>query len=224
MDGNTIFFNKIVSESYVDGPGKRSVAFLQGCPIGCPGCQNKSLWNIAYGLKTAPAGLARSMRVLSPGIELATISGGEPFFQPYALVSLLRCLRSEGFNHIIVYTGYTWDNLLDPLSGECLIALSAMQLIDVLVDGPFISQRDDNLISWRGSRNQRPINVQKSLQGFKLGDPVPVPILENWDNPNLSIASDGTIYLPVGLAGAFNHVGPGQETRMCGQTKEVKNE
>jgi hypothetical protein len=48
---------------------------------------------------------------------------------------------------------------------------------------------------------------------------VPVPVLENWDEPNLSIASDGTIYLPVGLAGAFNHVGPGQDTRMCGQTK-----
>lgn len=152
----------MVRESVVDGPGLRTVVFFQGCPHHCPGCHNPETWDSVLGI------LADSEEVLAaigyPGlISGVTFSGGEPFQQSEALAHLAKECKRRGF-HIMVYTGYLWEQLLastDQSIAECLTA------IDLLVDGPFV-EKQKCLLPFRGSSNQRIINVPDSLQTGKV--------------------------------------------------------
>ncbi len=151
----------IIRESVVDGPGIRSVVFAQGCPRDCPGCHNPESLDPAGGKATTVEEIVRELAGLRL-VRGVTFSGGDPFMQPAAFSALGKAVRALG-RDIITYTGYTWEELLemgraDPAVPE-LIAVS-----DVVVDGPFIAEQKDLHLPFRGSRNQRVIDVAASLQ------------------------------------------------------------
>jgi len=214
----TAFVHKIEARSMVDGPGERTVVFFQGCPLACPGCQNKHLWPENTGEVMDVADLSSTLLSLSNSGQF-TISGGEPFAQPKALVELVWRLYWTGQDnmydheprHIIVYSGYTWEELNDPSHPAYPYFRQIVNWIDVLVDGRFVKELDDPFITYRGSRNQRPIDVFETLM---CGD-----IVEQiWDN-EIQISDVGVLVLPAGLAKEFADVGTTQKSRMCGQTK-----
>ena len=207
--------NKVVEESYVDGPGRRTVVFFQGCPIECVGCQNKALWSANGGDAYDEEQLAKWLAFLARNHGNVTISGGEPFAQVKSLAKLVWYLKREGVQNIIVYSGYTWETLLNPLTGVMTWVKTVMENIDVLVDGQFVRELDDPFITYRGSRNQRPIDVQASLCEGKV-------ITLDWDNPEVVITADGNALMPVGLAVEIATADILSNTRMCGQTRPIK--
>ena len=142
----------VIEESIVDGPGIRFVLFLQGCRLHCPGCQNPHTWDFEGGtLVPADEVLARIKG--NPLVHGVTFSGGEPFEQAEALLPLAEVLKEQGYN-LIAFTGYTLEQLLQ--KPECAAFL---EKLDLLVDGPFIEAQKSLALRFRGSRNQRIINV-----------------------------------------------------------------
>lgn len=213
----SVNIHSIQPSSYVDGPGKRAVVFFRGCTLGCPGCQNRLLWPQSGGFSIPVDALAHYLSRLAEPHGAVTISGGEPFQQPAALGELVERLRFYGISNLIVYTGYTWEELFDPrvLSGTNHPAFPFLKdilpWVNVLVDGRFDLHLDDPLIAYRGSRNQRPIDVQMSLRAGR-------PIVLDWDSPEIVLAPSGDVYLPSGLAPEFTETGAVNPTRRCGET------
>ena len=144
-----------IEESIVDGPGLRFVLFLQGCRTHCKGCQNPQTWAFNGGtLVSAEDVLARIQG--DPLVHGITFSGGEPFEQAQALLPLAAELKRRGY-HLMAFSGYTFEQLL-PKPG-CRELLS---LLDLLVDGPFIEEEKSLELRFRGSRNQRILNLAAS--------------------------------------------------------------
>ena len=153
----------IVGDSIVDGPGIRTVYFSQGCPHHCEGCQNPETWEFGVGTPTDTRTLADVARD-NPLCRGVTFSGGEPFAQAAGFAELAEILKAEGYE-IASYTGYTFEELCTNGTPEQKKLLS---LLDVLVDGPFVlAERSLDLV-FRGSANQRLIDVQKSLAAGKV--------------------------------------------------------
>jgi anaerobic ribonucleoside-triphosphate reductase activating protein len=207
---NTIRIHHIEACSYVDGPGPRAVAFVQGCSIHCPGCQNSALWRFYGGHERNASDLAQTLALLANSHHQVTISGGEPWDQPATLFELILRLRFHGIKHLIVYTGYTFEQLFDPSHPAHTYFIAALPMIDVLVDGPFVASQDDDFVSWRGSRNQRPIDVAATL---KRGQGM---VILDWDN-ELTVTSTGDLIAPTGLAAIFKPLGNSQPSPICGQ-------
>ncbi len=149
----------VIDESIVDGPGIRFVIFTQGCPHHCPGCHNPQTHDFAGGQDVLISKLLYDVQA-DPLIAGVTLSGGEPFCQAEPLSELVRVLKLGG-KHIMIYTGYTWEQLIK-WDDHCVQAL--LRQCDVLVDGPFIEAERDLSLHFRGSRNQRLIDVQASLR------------------------------------------------------------
>ena len=211
-----IKINKIVKESFVDGPGARTVVFLQGCSIHCPGCQNKKLQDPQYGFYYDVLELSERLAFLSVSHGNVTISGGEPFDQPKELAMLVIALRKNGVKNIVVYTGYQWANLISGISGKLLWNHEVLSRIDTLVDGPYIMSLDSDSLSFRGSYNQMFINVTESLKA-----PAASIILDDrMANIQVQISNEGSIILPAALSSDFDGIGELLESRMCGQTAE----
>lgn len=150
-----------VSESIVDGPGIRYAIFVQGCMLNCKGCHNPQSQPLDGGIEVPLQVLYNEIKQnpLNKGI---TFSGGEPFLQPKPLSILATILKDQGYS-IWSYSGYTFEKLCeDPKTYELL------KLIDVLVDGPYIQSKHSMDIDFRGSLNQRIIDVQKSLKEHKV--------------------------------------------------------
>lgn len=202
--------NHIEAASRVDGPGERVVLFVQGCPIHCRGCQSKKTWNPKAGRAEDVTDIAQTLAALAARHGNVTLSGGEVFAQPQALAQLVTELKALGVKNIVVYSGYTWDQLLSHIHPAYPYLREILTRIDVLVDGPYIKDLDDDLITWRGSRNQRPIDVPTSLVNG-------LPVVLDWDAPRVIIRPDGSLLLPVGL----DLEGEAMPTRMCGQIAEV---
>lgn len=154
----------VIDESIVDGPGIRFVIFTQGCPHHCPGCHNPQTHDFAGGQEVKISRLLADVQA-DPLIGGVTLSGGEPFCQPKPLAELARVLRLGG-KHIMTYTGYTWEQLLEMDDPD---VLALLRQCDVLVDGPFVQEQRDLSLRFRGSRNQRLLDVPKSLAA---GQPV----------------------------------------------------
>ena len=153
-----------VDDSVVDGPGVRRVVFLQGCRHNCPGCHNPSTHSVVGGQEMT---CFEVFQRLTRGnvSKSVTLSGGDPLYQPYATTLLLAALRQEGYS-TWVYTGYTWERLLqDP--GR----MQPVMCADVLVDGPFVQELQSRTAKFRGSTNQRIIDVKESL---RLGEVVEI--------------------------------------------------
>ena len=145
---------RIFHGSVVDGPGRRSVVQVQGCPIRCPACYVPHTHDPAGGV-ALPVGAVAAAALDPAGAprDGVTVSGGEPFAQPDGLAALLRALRREDV-HTVVYSGSTLEALRrrpEPAVAE------ALRLTDVLVDGPFVAALAGDAGEWRGSRNQRVI-------------------------------------------------------------------
>ncbi|MDP9352798.1 MAG: radical SAM protein [Chloroflexota bacterium] len=144
--------HRVYHGSVVDGPGRRSVLQVQGCPIRCPGCYVAETHDPAGG---AELSVGEALRLLlDPAGEPrdgVTLLGGEPFAQPRALAAVLRELEALGI-HRTVYTGYAFEALRRRPEPE---VLEALVLTDLLIDGPYVRRLSVGAGEWRGSRNQR---------------------------------------------------------------------
>lgn len=149
------------SDSIVDGPGIRSVIWTQGCPHNCPGCQNPMTHDFKGGYLEDIEELKEEIKSLEyqDGI---TFSGGDPMWQPEACNILADYAKKIGLN-VWCYTGYTFEQLLC-LAKQKPAILEFLHNIDILVDGKFIMAEKSLDIKFRGSRNQRIIDVKKSLK------------------------------------------------------------
>ena len=147
---------KIVESTSVDGPGLRTTVYSAGCNHHCKGCHNPQSWNIGYGEMVEVEEIAQ--RMLATG-ENITFSGGDPMFQMEGFAELASIIKRNSNRNIWCYTGYRFEQLmLRPKAMELL------KNIDVLVDGRFEEREKDENILFRGSRNQRLIDVPESLK------------------------------------------------------------
>lgn len=146
----------IIQESFVDGPGIRLAVFVQGCSHHCKGCHNQHTWDSSGGFVTGTDYILHEYRS-NPLLSGITLTGGEPMEQPKAMLVLARGVHALGGN-VWCYTGYT----LEELRAKKDSAINnLLKEIDVLVDGPFILDLRDLNLRWRGSSNQRIIDLRK---------------------------------------------------------------
>ena len=165
----------IVHDTMVDGPGFRTSIYCAGCPNGCPGCHNPQSWDINNGTMTSTEDIMKE--IMSDPFANVTFSGGDPMFQAEGFAELARAIREQSDKTIWCFTGFKYENLLkNPKQLELL------KLIDVLVDGPFIQALRDEDLFFRGSSNQRLINVKKSLE---TGEVVELHLTKENPNPVL---------------------------------------
>jgi len=146
-------------DGIADGPGLRCVVFVQGGPHHCPGCQNPQTWPFEGGQEVTPSEIRD--RIVATELDTGvTFSGGEPFAQADALADLADLLRPR--YDIACYTGYVFEALLKKAEEEPGVR-RLLERIDILVDGPFVQARRDRLLLFRGSGNQRILDVPASL-------------------------------------------------------------
>lgn len=154
VKGVTLQVAQIYHGSLVEGPGRRSVVQVQGCPIRCPGCYVPETHNPTGGITMSVADvLAEVLDPVGAPRDGVTVLGGEPFFQPVGLLALLQALRTQRL-HTVVYTGYRLEVLARRPELE---VRAALELTDLLIDGPFVASLSDDAGEWLGSRNQRVI-------------------------------------------------------------------
>ena len=151
----------IVGDSIVDGPGIRTTIFSQGCPHHCPGCHNPETWDFGCGTQIPVEDIVDIVRS-NPLCRGVTFSGGEPFAQAAGFAKLARLLKEKGYE-VASYSGYTFEELLDGSDDQKAL----LSFIDILIDGPFIMAEKSLEIAFRGSRNQRILDVPKSLAAGK---------------------------------------------------------
>ncbi|MCI8855981.1 MAG: anaerobic ribonucleoside-triphosphate reductase activating protein [Clostridiaceae bacterium] len=156
--GNTLRIAGTVGESIVDGPGIRYVIFTQGCPHGCPGCHNPETHDFAGGHEIDTETLLAEIR-RNGLVSGVTFSGGEPFEQAEALLPLARQLKADG-RHLMAYSGYTYEQLIaDSRAG----VRGLLEQLDLLVDGRYEAEHRSLELRFRGSTNQRVLDVPASL-------------------------------------------------------------
>ena len=147
----------IVSDSIVDGPGIRTCIFCQGCPHHCEGCHNPETWDFGCGTDMDEQTLVEIVRS-NPLCRGVTFSGGEPFAQAAGFARLAKLLKDKGYE-VASYTGYTFEELLQGSEDQ----QELLRAIDILIDGPFLLSEKSLEVPFRGSRNQRILDVPKSL-------------------------------------------------------------
>lgn len=146
-----------IADSIVDGPGLRFTVFTQGCPHRCPGCHNPETHDPAGGRAVTVEELAEQM-LSNPLTDGLTLSGGEPFDQAGECAALAARAKEKGLN-VWAYTGYCYETLLEKENPD---VLALLEQVDVLVDGPFVESLKSYDALFRGSTNQRLIDVAKS--------------------------------------------------------------
>ena len=147
----------IVSDSIVDGPGIRTTIFSQGCPHHCEGCHNPETWEFGCGTDMETEDLVAIVKS-NPLCRGVTFSGGEPFSQAAGFAKLAALLKELGYE-VASYSGFTFEELLEGTEDQKKL----LQNIDILIDGRFILAEKSLEIAFRGSRNQRILDVPKSL-------------------------------------------------------------
>lgn len=150
----------IESESFVDGPGIRFTIFTQGCRHNCLECQNPQTHDFNGGHFRTLAEIL-DMIEENPLLDGVTLSGGDPMEQAEALVPLAREIKERGLN-LVIYTGYTYEQII-ARQNEFPARLELLTFADMLVDGPFVLSQRCLSLKFRGSKNQRLIDVQSSL-------------------------------------------------------------
>lgn len=150
----------ILEDTTVDGPGFRTAIYAAGCPNGCPGCHNPESWDINRGQWMSTDEILQ--KVLADDFANVTFSGGDPMYQPEGFAELASAIKRKSRKNIWCYTGYTFEKLLkNPRQAQLL------EYIDVLVDGRYRQELRDEDLQFRGSSNQRLIDVQASLKSGK---------------------------------------------------------
>ena len=147
----------IVEDSIVDGPGIRCTVFSQGCPHRCPNCHNPETWDFGCGTPMDEANILQIVRS-NPLCRGVTFSGGEPFAQAEGFSRLAAMLKENGYE-VASYSGYTFEALCAGTPAQ----KDLLSTIDVLIDGPFLLAEKSLELSFRGSRNQRILDVPASL-------------------------------------------------------------
>ena len=148
----------IAGDSIVDGPGIRTTVFAQGCPHRCSGCHNPETWEFGCGTPTPAEAVVEIVRA-NPLCRGVTFSGGEPFAQAAEFAALARLLKEHGYE-VASYSGYTFEELLNGTAEQ----RELLESIDILIDGPFVQAEKSLELNFRGSRNQRILNVPASLK------------------------------------------------------------
>lgn len=149
----------IIRGTTVDGPGFRTSIYLAGCTHRCEGCHNPQSWDYLSGHDMT---LEEIMDVVEEEDFNVTLSGGDPLFDPEACRELTKALKKQGRN-IWIYTGYKWEEILADKPMK-----EAIESADVVVDGPFIIELKDTDLPFRGSLNQRIIDIRESLKSNEI--------------------------------------------------------
>lgn len=152
----------IQPDSIVDGEGIRTVIWFQGCLHHCKECHNQETWNFDGGIEFDVEEIKAEIKNLKYQNGV-TLSGGDPFFQPIAALEIAKYAHSLGLN-VWCYTGFTFEELLD----EDIAKKEFLKNIDVLIDGRFEIAKKSLACKFRGSTNQRIIDVTKSLENNKV--------------------------------------------------------
>lgn len=155
---------ELYADSIVDGNGIRAVIWTQGCAHRCPGCHNPDTHDFNSGFEFSVVEMKREISQLEfqDGI---TFSGGDPFYQSEACAEIAEHTQSLGMN-VWCYTGFVYEELLKSAKQEPAI-MRFLENIDILVDGPFMISKRSYSLKFRGSSNQRVIDVKKSLETGK---------------------------------------------------------
>ena len=153
--------------NFVDGEGVRCSVYVSGCLFNCPGCYNKAAQNFHYGQPYTQELEDQIIEDLGHDyVQGLTLLGGEPFLNTPVLLKLCKRVRKE-FGHqkdIWSWSGYTWEELLKDSDDK----KELLSLVDILVDGRFLLAKKDLTLQFRGSSNQRIIDVQKSFKAGKV--------------------------------------------------------
>ena len=155
---------EIQTDSSVDGEGIRSVIWFQGCSHNCPGCHNPETHDFKAGVEVSLKTMKKQIDELEYQSGV-TFSGGDPMMQVEALYELASYVQEKGMN-VWVYTGYTFEELMI-LADKNEMFMKALEQIDVLVDGKFVMDLKSFDVQFRGSSNQRILDVKKSLEKKK---------------------------------------------------------
>lgn len=148
-------------DSIVDGPGLRTVIWTQGCPHLCPGCHNPQTHDLHSGFEMSSREIIKQIKAtkLQKGI---TLSGGEPFLQAEALIDITKEAKGLGMD-VWAYTGFRFEYLVNEKNPNYDHHIGLLQSVDALVDGRYMEQKRSVHLLFRGSSNQRIIDVQQSL-------------------------------------------------------------
>lgn len=155
---------EIQKDSIVDGEGIRSVIWTQGCIHNCPGCHNPSTHSFEEGYLLETEEIKEKIKDLESQDGI-TFSGGDPMEQAEACADIAKYCQELGLN-VWCYTGYTFEELLEKMKKNKFVK-EFLKNIDVLVDGRFILKEKSYDVIFRGSKNQRLIDVKKSMKAKK---------------------------------------------------------
>ena len=145
----------IIEDTMVDGPGFRTSIYCAGCRHKCPGCHNPQSWDFNGGRWMSTDELMKI--IVADPFANVTFTGGDPMYQCDGFAELARAIHQKTNKDIWCYTGFSFESLITRAQRELL------ELLDVLVDGPFVEKLRDPDLLFRGSSNQRLIDVQKTL-------------------------------------------------------------
>ncbi|MDE6071618.1 MAG: anaerobic ribonucleoside-triphosphate reductase activating protein [Muribaculaceae bacterium] len=149
----------IIRGTTVDGPGFRTSIYISGCRHRCHGCHNPESWSFELGNAMS---LEEIMDIVKEEDFDVTLSGGDPLYHPDLVAKL--CDEIHKLNHTVwLYTGFTWEEIMDSP-----ILLEAIKKCDVIVDSPFILELMDTDLLFRGSSNQRIIDVKRSMDSGEI--------------------------------------------------------
>jgi anaerobic ribonucleoside-triphosphate reductase activating protein len=179
-----------IDVSQTNGPGRRAVVWLQGCSLRCAGCFNPETHDSFGGSFLSASELLGWLRGVGPRVEGLTISGGEPLEQPEPLEFLLRRIRAELDLSVLLFTGWTWSEVMATQA-----SLRCVELADAVVSGPFIKELTAGISPW-GSSNQELHLISDRLA---MGDFSGLHDAEVWVCPDGSIVMTG-LDPPLGLA------------------------
>ena len=161
----------IIHDTTVDGPGFRTSVYCAGCPNACAGCHNPQSWDINHGTPMTTGQIMQE--IMKDPFANVTFTGGDPMYQPEGFLELALAIRRETTKTIWCFSGFTFETLQKKGRTRALL-----EQIDVLVDGPFVQSLRDTSLLFRGSSNQRLIDVRRSLAAGQtiLLDYQPYPV------------------------------------------------
>ena len=148
------------NDSIVDGLGLRFCVFVQGCNHKCKGCHNPGSWDANGGTLRTISDVLEEIHE-NALVRAVTLSGGEPFCQACACAKIALELKRDGYN-VWCYTGYLFEEVRERADVDACV-MELLENIDVLVDGPFVEELNSYELNWRGSSNQRIIDMPKTL-------------------------------------------------------------
>ena len=170
--------NRIIKSTEAAGPGRRYALWAQGCERHCQGCMLPETWPLEGGFLKSPDELLDD--IIKQEVEGITFLGGEPFLQAEAFALLAEKARESGLS-VVTFTGFLYEELGFPSARKLLAAT------DLLIDGPFIKEKKDFTLPWRGSSNQRYLFLTEKYN---------MAIVEKCVNKiELRIATDGTAFM-----------------------------